>query len=262
LNGQYGKTLAAISISAVHAEAWAEALRSLLDEFGTDLLSLIVGGSVGRGVSHATSDLDLFVLIKHPWSQRRRRMIGQIEIDLFIDPPARIQSLIESRGNPVIIENYATGWIAWDPETVAAPLARKAARIHAEARNELSAEAALSLRVRARDFLHAVESAIEGGNKDSAQYLLSCLVVHCASAYYEVNRLWISTPKARMANLASRDPVFAGLMSDVLCGVLPLEERARAARALALRLVGDLLFQSEWNAQKIPFQDGTPVLED
>jgi predicted nucleotidyltransferase len=236
---------------------------SLQEEFGDDLLGIIVGGSVGRGNARQDSDLDMFVLVGVPWSQRRRSRISGIEVDMFVDPAVRVRNLIRNGKNPVIIENYATGRIVWDPDGATVSLARQAIEAYKRKRNEVPDGVRFSLQERAKDLVAAIERDVDASRGESAQYLLSCLLVHCVSCYYDVNGLWDPPPKRRIDDLRQRDPMFSDAVELLLSATAPMQRRVLTARWLATRLFGEEMFDEShvMVAPRVPYFDESPVSE-
>lgn len=252
-----------VGIRETHCAALQSTAAGLVAEFGQELLGIIVGGSVGRGHARPDSDLDLFVLVAVPWSQRRRGRASGIEIDVFIDPAIKVRHLIRNVKNPVVIENYATGLIVWDRDAATAALARQANEVYGGRRNELPDTARFSLQERAKDLMLAVERAVDDSCEDSAKYLLSCLLVHCINAYYEVNRLWDPPAKRRIAQLRESDRQFSNAVEALLAESMPMQRRVSVARWMVTQLFGEETFEESHSliGPQIPYVDDSALTE-
>jgi len=68
-----------------HVRACQKVVSTLNAEFGAGLLGVFVAGSHARGEAGPGSDVDLLVTVRQQISQRRRRFIDGIEVDIFID---------------------------------------------------------------------------------------------------------------------------------------------------------------------------------
>src|SRR6266702_277850 len=112
----------------------------LKDEFGDDLLGILVTGSHIHGTPGPTSDLDVHVLIKSPRRRRRNIILDGLEIEMFCNPPFQIRRYFAEEENSdqhmfifgraiydplgVVAELQAEAQARWEP--TAAHLARTA----------------------------------------------------------------------------------------------------------------------------------------
>ncbi len=51
-------------------------------EFRSDLQGLLLGGSVAYGIAWTRSDLDIYVIARLPWRQRRTIIIDNVELEI------------------------------------------------------------------------------------------------------------------------------------------------------------------------------------
>ncbi len=212
----------------------------LQDEFGPRLLGLLIGGSVGRGTAASTSDIDVFALVDVTWHQRRRRRVGDVQVDLFLDPPARVERLVARDAGAVLLDNYANGWIAYDPHGYVARICESARDRYARGRTRATPVELFAMRSRCNDLLAHQRDALAAGDELGFAYLAAALATYAVEAYYRVNGLWDPPPKGRMASLERADRVFCGALRRLLDGTASGSERIGAATALL-----SLLFDGE-----------------
>lgn len=226
-------------------------------EFGPRLLGLLIGGSVGRGSAASTSDIDVFALVDVTWHQRRRRRIGGVQVDLFLDPPARAERLVARDAGAVLLDNYANGWIAYDPHGHVARICDTARDRHAHGRTRATPVESFAMRSRCDDLLAHQRDALAAEDELGFAYLAAALATYAVEAYYRVNGLWDPPPKGRMASLERADPAFCGALRGLLDGSAPGAERIQAATAL-LSLLFDgqtLPERSDAVGPRFPFPD-------
>lgn len=206
--------------------------------FADSVLGVLVAGSVGRGQARSDSDLDVFVVVSQDRSDRRRFNSSDTEVDLFVDSETRIRALLESVKNPVLIENFALGHIAWDPFGIARELSSLAKKVYAGQRRAASPERIFSLRERAKDTARALRRREAPLDSASFNYLAALLVAHCVSAYYEVGRIWDPPPKKRMRDLHGRATEVFATVSKLLDTSAATDERIFIARSLVTLTFG------------------------
>ncbi len=229
----------------------------LKEEFGPRLLGLLIGGSVGRGTAVLTSDIDVFALVDVTWHQRRRRRVGDVQVDLFLDPPARAERLVARDAGAVLLDNYASGWIAYDPHGHVARICQAARDRHARGRTRATPVESFAMRARCDDLLAHQRDALAAEDTLGFAYLAAALATYAVEAYYRINGLWDPPPKGRMASLERADPVFCGALRSLLDGNAPGAERIEAATALLSLLFDGQVLPERSNAvgPRLPFFD-------
>jgi hypothetical protein len=136
------------AIQPAHRTALEALAADLRTEFDDRFVGLVIGGSVGAGTASPSSDIDAFVLVDVPWRQRRRRTVAGVAVDLFLDPPEQVMRAIVRERAAVLIENYAAGWIAYDPMGRAQALCAQARPRFARGRRPLNPAERFTSRLR------------------------------------------------------------------------------------------------------------------
>ena len=100
----------------------------LREEFGEELLGVLVTGSRVHGTPGPTSDLDAHVIIATPRRQRRNFVLDGVEVELFLNPPLQIRRYFaDGRGHDPHM--FAFGRAIDDPHGTVAALQAEARRI-------------------------------------------------------------------------------------------------------------------------------------
>ncbi len=215
-------------LGARHAAALESTAASLLDEFGDDLVGLLLAGSAVMGRMREHSDLDLYVIVRPPRRQRRTRYVDGVELELFVNPPARIAREVADPQNATT-HMFATGVVLHDADGTMA-------RIQAAARERL--EAGLDAPTEMAALLHryfpydVLKDVLDVAPHDPAQaeLLIAGTVRAALAAYYAAIRQRRPKPKYELADLEEAAPGLAALLRPVLDVARPLGERVEALR--------------------------------
>ena len=172
-------------------------------EFGASLSGLLIGGSIARGDAREDSDIDVFLTFQGNWRQRRRLTIDHKEIDLFINPAEVVLSSIKNARDEVLTENYAEGWIIYDPDGVVEDIQRVAQRVLTQPWHAPTHLETFVSSNRLKDTLKAV---LESGDSDELVqcYLINRFVEAAVGAYYLFTRQIRPAAKRIPADLALR----------------------------------------------------------
>lgn len=221
----------------------------LREEFGADLLGVLVTGSRVHGRPGPTSDLDMHVVIAAPRRQRRNFLLDGLEIELFINPPFQIRRYFaDGRGHDPHM--YTFGRVIYDPQGVMAELQHEARRIWEAGPSPINPQLAWMERYFPADLLRDLEDV--GDDEATATLLIAALVDRLLATHYRINGRWDAKAKRRLADLETWDPAGASLARQAL-GSGPLAGRREAVVGLAehvLRPLGGLMpiaWQTEWD---------------
>jgi predicted nucleotidyltransferase len=221
----------------------------LRDEFGEELLGVLVTGSRVHGHPDPTSDLDVHVVIAAPRRQRRNVLLDGVEIELFINPPFQSRRYFaDGRGHDPHM--YTFGRVVYDPQGVMAELQAEARAIWEAGPAPLDPNLTWLDRYAPADLLRDLEDV--GEDEATAIVLIASLVERLLATHDRINGRWEAKAKRRLADLEGWDPLAARLARRALkCG--PLIERREAAAALAehvLHPIGGLMpieWRTEWD---------------
>jgi hypothetical protein len=75
-------------------------------------IGIVIAGSIVRGESGPTSDLDVFVVHDEPWRVREQRRFNGVPAEIFVNPAAQVRRYFENEhgdGMPCTAHMFATG---------------------------------------------------------------------------------------------------------------------------------------------------------
>ncbi len=227
----------------------AQLVALLREEFGDDLLGILVTGSRVHGRPDPTSDLDAHVIVAVPRRQRRNFVLDGVEVELFINPPFQNRRYFaDARG--VDQHMFTFGRAAYDPRGVVADLQAEARRLWEAGPPPWDARLAWQDRYFPADLLRDLDD-VGDTDEATAALLLAAIVDRLLATHDQRNRRWPAKPKRWLAELAEWDPEAARLARAALaCG--PLSQRRLAVERLAahvLRPIGGpmpLEWRTEW----------------
>ena len=132
----------------------------LLSEFGDDLLGILLGGSAAYGTPMPTSDIDLHVVIRPSWRQRRNELVEGVEVEMLVNPVEQIRRELLAR-QPATVEMFARGRVVHDPAGVVGEQMQLARQMAAEPRDPPDQSDLYFIRYRPSDLLKDVEDLID-----------------------------------------------------------------------------------------------------
>lgn len=222
----------------------------LKEEFGNKLLGLLFAGSAAYGTPMKTSDLDLFVLIRPSWRQRRNLIVEGVEVELFINPVSQIKREFEKLDSSTI-EMFARGRIVHDPQGLIAELVAEARQI-AE-RPPAPPEDTYHVRYRPSDALRDAEDLAEV-DAQAASLQISVALRETLEAMFRLEGRRPPKPKFLLQEVAEHSPDIAADARSVLDGDRSLEARIGLLRALTDRIlapVGGVLVEGETKPEQL-----------
>ena len=217
------------NVSHRHAEAVrAISMAFIKDPEVAPLTSIVVGGSVARGTATLDSDIDLFVTFRGNWCQRRRQVIDGLAFDVFIDPVAQAEHLMGSGINDVMIENYADGWIIFDPTGFAKRSKDLARSLLSRSRRAPSEGEVYMLCERADDRLKALSAS--QSDRLVFGYIAAVFIAEAVEAFYVLRRLWRPRAKSVPNDLKKHQPAFSDDLQTLCSENSDIVDKVSAAR--------------------------------
>lgn len=221
-----------------HSAAVATLAASLAEEFGAAFLGMLIGGSVGQGTARVDSDIDIFILIDALWYQRRREDVGGVGLDIFINPPARVLYKLMHEESSSLIENYAQGWIAYDPSHQVLRISEAARARYARGRRAVTPIELFASRSSCENLVEMVVRAAAASDSLALNYAAAVLAARVVESYYILKAKWDPPPKHRMRELVIEDPEFCALLRVLLDSGSVEAARAGAATSIVEQIFG------------------------
>ena len=185
---------------------------------------------MGTGEARADSDLDIFVALEGNWFQRRLYIIDGIAIDLFLDCAPHISEQLKPTGENVIIHNYATGWIAFDPRGLVRAWKQMARNTLAKPTPAREGDAFFhSVRI-----YNTLSSLMKHDECDEAtrSFRLYQFLQACLQSLYSKHMRW-KTTKNELHELRSFAPEESMLIETLLDPAIEFERKVKLATSLA-----------------------------
>jgi hypothetical protein len=247
-----------MDISERYRHALQKVVDKLHEEFGPDLLGLLLAGSVAYGTSYTRSDLDIFVIIEPSWRQRRAIFVDSIEVDLFINPPQKIREYFaDTDDSASTITMFARGRILYDPTGIMQTLAAEAKQLYEQPTPELTPQALLLLRYGLTDMLKDAQDLAET-DPEAAAYQISLTLQAVLDAYYKLQRRWQPKPKHLLRDLHAHSPEIERRVRVILSAEgIPHERCERLAELVdtVLSPVGGTVHEWQTSPEVVVAQD-------
>lgn len=241
------------------AQKYNSALRKIVTamqtEFGADLLGMLLGGSVAYGFPAKRSDLDIYVIIRHPWRQRRTLFVDEVEVELFINPPHKIREEFKKTEHPATLSMFARGKILYDPNGLIAELVGLAKQIWQGHRPVVAEKDQALLRYGPTDMLKDAQDLAES-DPEIAIYQIVLTLQTTLDVYYKLQRHWSVKSKHLFLELGKVAPEIEKQARTILAGNLSAVERCEHLEKLVahvLHPIGGLL--GEWESERLPVAD-------
>lgn len=172
---------------------------------------IVAAGRIVRGVAHAGSDLDIYVVNSRPERQRIQRWFHGVPAEIFVNPPSQIERYLISEGvagRPCTAHMFSTGVVVYDPASIVAGIRARARALLAAGPAALSPQALVEARYAAADML---ENALDIAASDPATALaLAARAVESAVAlHFRQARHWQPPWKETLRELELLDPPLA-----------------------------------------------------
>lgn len=233
------------SLSEPFATALRQAVGFVFDELQP--VGVIATGTIVRGHSHRSSDLDVCVVHLDSYRRRVQRFFNGVPAEILINPPSAIRAYLaeEDRdGRRLTAHMLATGVVVFQADPVVDEL-------RAEAAQWLAKETHLSdfERVSSRYTIASrLEDAFDvlGSDDATAAMLLSESVLAMLEYLCKAERGQIPRRKDLLAQVATLRPIVAVRAADFF-RVSDVAERARLAGEIADQTIGARGF-FEWDS--------------
>ncbi|MEW6229220.1 MAG: hypothetical protein AB1700_14205 [Bacillota bacterium] len=235
------------------------------EEFRADFLGMLLGGSVAYGIPCRQSDLDVYVIIRPSWRQRRTVFVGDVEVELFINPVHRIRKEFKDVDHDSTFAMFTQGRILYDPDGVMASLVKEAREVWEGPRPAVPPGALPLLRYVPTDLLKDAQDLVET-DEVTANYLIFVTLQATLDAYYKIQRRWPVKPKHLLRDLHDYAPDMEQTVRNILSGEGSAAERCALLSALVGRVlepVGGLLGEWESVPEQLPGAEiaGIPSIE-
>ena len=229
-----------------------QVVADLQRELGDDLHGILLTGSLADGVPRLQSDIDLFVVIRPLWRQRRTFFVDGVEVELFLNPVSQVRTEFCTPDSPATIAMFAQGRVLFDPEGIIKELVQEAQYVWQQGRPEIAEDTYehSHLRYTCVDLLKDAQDLLDV-DAEAAQLVMFAALQSALEAYYRLQRRWPVKPKYQLDDLELHAPDVAQQVRRILTDHLPLRERYITLSALidqVLEPVGGRL--REWSSPR------------
>jgi predicted nucleotidyltransferase len=217
------------ALAAVHDEMLAR----------EDVIALLCFGSAARGEAKSRSDLDVCALTHGTEYWKRSRMIDGVEVQLQVGPLQSWRAQIE-KGNPALVEAFATGELLFDGTGEATALKRDAEELFRAGPEGPDAQAIERFRYMLTNMVRDVEDMSE--DSVEARMLAGAMVVEALRFWCAHQRFWANRkPSVMLRNLQGRDASLADKIASFYASSSPAQGIAFADAVM--ELVGGRLYE-------------------
>jgi predicted nucleotidyltransferase len=218
-------------VAEPYLTALKEAVRFIVQEF--EVIGIIAAGSIIRGVPHATSDWDIYVIHDKPQRQMIQRFFAGVPTQFFVNPPSRVRKYFVSEaaeGVCITANMLVTGFVVLDRgpfiETV-----RQEARIVLENGPQVSED---QLTMRAYHIGDQFENGMDMIERDplTGIMVLGQAIPRMVQFYFLRQRIFIPRDKDLLIRVRELNPVLGSLV-DNFYQTTEWTEKVNLAREIA-----------------------------
>lgn len=223
-------------LSEPYATALAHCVESIFERY--EVVAIVACGTIVRGAPDRRSDLDIHVLHRGTFRQRIQKLINGVPCEVFVNPPSRVQGYFDAERQsrrPVFAHMYATGFIVFDPEGVAADVVRRARETLAVGPGEKDELMKAIAYYTSATMFEDAEDLLKG-DLDTALLLMGQAVYGLVQCRLSAGPGWTPRQKDFLRALEVVDPEAARLVKGALHGE-PMT-RFDHARELCVHLTG------------------------
>jgi hypothetical protein len=168
-----------------------------------EVTGILFFGSVQRGETTPTSDLDLYMVVEQEQTWSARRKSHGIEVEVYFAPAHEWRRNLKDR-HVIVVKAFATGSILLDRKGEVARLASLGRMIWSEGPSQLEPLQVANWRIRLSDAIRDLEGLPPGSAE--ACLLTGMLLPLALEAYCGLHRLWPEKPGKLLARVADHDP--------------------------------------------------------
>lgn len=202
-----------------------------------DVVAVLVSGTIVRGVPDRNSDLDINLLHSGDFRERVQAFYNDVPCEVFVNPPSRIRGYFEESRQtrrPPMPHMFATGFVMYDPQGVAAELILEAERTLANP-PPMNLDELVRAKYSAATAFEDAEDLVER-DPDAARLLLGQAVFALLQCRIAAEPGWLPRSKDLLDALRRTDPGAADLAEKATSG--ELDERFDSARKLCEHVAG------------------------
>jgi hypothetical protein len=232
-----------------HTQALKEAVAFVFTE--TSPQAIVATGTIVRGRSHTSSDLDVYVVIDGDYRRRVQRFFNGVPTEIFINPPHAIRDYYRDENadaEPITAHMLATGTIVWSSGPIIDAL-RAEAREWLDRRSELTDAQLVAARYAAvTRFEDAMDVA--GADEATASMMMSMAVISMLELVCRMKAGRIPRRKDLLGMVEAIDDKLGVAARDFFTAT-DFAERQSSAERIADRTIGARGF-FEWDSGEWP----------
>ena len=218
-------------IAEPYLTALKEAVAFIVQEF--EVTGIIAAGSIIRGVAHATSDWDIYVIHDKPQRQMMQRFFNGVPTQFFINPPHMVRRYFASEaaeGTCITANMLTTGFVVLDRDPVIEAL-RQEARLVLERGPQVSDNA---MTMQAYHIGDQFENALDviDSDPDAGIMILSHVMLRMLQFYFLKQKIFIPRDKDLLQRLREHNPEL-GRRVENFYRASDLSQKVNLAREIA-----------------------------
>ncbi|HVE92252.1 MAG TPA: VOC family protein [Actinomycetota bacterium] len=250
--------------TAAYEAALDKVVDSMHAEFGQDLLGLLLAGSFAYGTPAATSDLDVFVITKQPWRQKRLTVVDDVEVELFVNPPHKIREEFGRGRISSTVDMFSRGRVLFDADGVMSELVSEAQSVRRVPPAQPHGDRIFRLRYFITDLLKDAQDVVEAGDDAGAEIVMAHCLYEALTVRYERAGRRMPKHKYVMQDLSEWEPALARRAGELLVSEAPIRNRFRALGVIVdevLAPIGGRLVSGETEREPAPEPQGPSRLD-
>lgn len=218
-------------VAEPYLTALKEAVHFIVQEF--EVIGIIAAGSIIRGVAHATSDWDIYVIHEKPQRQMIQRFFAGVPTQFFVNPPERVRQYFASEaaeGVCITANMLTTGFVVLDRDPFIEEV-RQEARLVLERGPQISENAMTMMAYHIGDQFENALDVIET-DPDASLMILSHVMLRMLQFYFVRQKIFIPRDKDLLRRVREHNPELGRLVENFYC-VSDIAQRVKLAREIA-----------------------------